>query len=255
MTLKPSAPKQSHQFTSDIQSRLSVMHQSETSLHKKYSRPGHKLPVPSEITVSTYPYQQESYRTFGPKYHLLPSSHVDSYRPPIGQLYPKYHLPPLSSSSSPLSHDRLYTNEQYMHEESSQQFAPESHATFQHHIQRSDANRPPVKWEYETTKSQHYPEYRTISRSQSEQYDLTTQRQQHPSVQDEKRPLSDYKLTETTQKQQSHQHILTQQERPEYQSSSVRPDQESNTITTFTTLFNEQRFKRPTIAPSYEVIH
>ncbi|KAL3998792.1 Collagenase NC10 and Endostatin family protein [Acanthocheilonema viteae] len=161
ITSKPNIPKQSHQLISNVhglygvQPKLDSIRRSEisgTSLHKKYFHTGHKLPASSEITLSTYPYQQ-SHQTIGPKYQLLPSSSHAEYRPKPGQLYPNYHL------SSPLPYNRLRNPQQKDHQKLSQKSdsISQSRVTFQHHIKQLNENRLPVKLEYETTGSQIKP--------------------------------------------------------------------------------------------------
>ncbi|CAG9536400.1 unnamed protein product, partial [Cercopithifilaria johnstoni] len=227
-TLRANIPKQSHQFISNdvhksyvhgIQPSFDHKRQqkiSEKSLHTKYSHFHHKSPLSPEINSSMYSYQQ-SRQTIGPQYQLLPPSRAE-YRPPPGQLYPKYHL----SSLSPLSNDRLSNLQQRDYHESSQKLhsISESHEKLQHHVRRQDENRLPVNWEHTTTESQiksHYrPEYRPVSRDQLEE------------------------------------HGLTAQHNPEYQNPTVRPDSESIAMTTAATSFNRQRFKQSTISPPYE---
>lgn len=240
IALKPNIPQQSsHQLISyyGLQPRLDVIRRSDvsgTSLHARYFHPGHKLPVLSEINLTTYPDQQ----TVAPKYQPLPSPR-DPYQPQPGQLYPRYRLPSLPV----LPDNRLYNLQQQQQSDFQQstQKLSQSHAAFQHHRnRRPDENQLP---ENGTVESENPKYWKLISRGHLEQ----SQSQHSSSMQDENQP---YQITGITQMQQSYHPVLTQQQKSEYRNHTIKPYSESVAAS-----FNQQWFTESTVTPPYEVIH
>ncbi|VDO11905.1 unnamed protein product [Brugia timori] len=138
-----------HSRTADIIHRPQIFDASQSI--KSYQQ-HHKSLLSSEITPSTFSNQQ-SWQTFESKHHL--SYPRTEYRPPAGQLYPRYRLPSGSSGSSGLSrlspnerlHKSHHLSQRLDHTPSTLQSFPSSqHISVQH--QRIEHQNPSVKPDY-----------------------------------------------------------------------------------------------------------